>query len=112
MYGRHFKIISDHACLHWLKRVVSPNMRLARWMLTLQGFDFTIEYKPGSCHKDADALSRYPVTETYIDKPKEEVPTFVIPLRSVPELQRADPKYANVIKQLELKKPCKGAQSL
>ena len=43
VYGRHFKIISDHACLHWLKRVVSPNMRLARWMLTLQGFDFTIE---------------------------------------------------------------------
>ena len=29
-------------------------------MLFLQMFDYTIEYRPGKCHSNADALSRRP----------------------------------------------------
>ena len=32
--------------------------RLAWWTLTLQGYGFTIQYRPGKDHDNADALSR------------------------------------------------------
>ena len=35
-----------------------PTERLAKWDLTFQGYDFTIQYRPGKDHGNADALSR------------------------------------------------------
>ena len=40
--------------------VKDTTSRLARWSLTLQGYDFTIIHKPGKLNQDADALSRHP----------------------------------------------------
>jgi hypothetical protein len=40
--------------------VNKPNLsgRLARWILLLEEFDYTMEYKPGHMHKQIDHLSR------------------------------------------------------
>ncbi|OWZ08376.1 LOW QUALITY PROTEIN: Gag-pol fusion protein [Phytophthora megakarya] len=64
LYGRRFSIVTDHAALKWL--MTSPNLtgKLHRWALTLQKFEFTVEYRPGSSNVVADALSRAPVAAT------------------------------------------------
>ncbi|OWY99881.1 reverse transcriptase, partial [Phytophthora megakarya] len=64
LYGRRFTIVTDHSALKWL--MTSPNLagNLHRWALTLQEFDFEVQYRPGSTNVVADALSRAPVVAT------------------------------------------------
>ena len=58
LHGRLFTIITDHQALTWLQRMKDPTGRLARWLLTLQEYTFTIVHKPGRRHANADYLSR------------------------------------------------------
>ena len=60
--GLHFEIITDHQALTFLTRKSShpQGIRLQRWMLRLQQFDFTISYRKGG-ENLADFLSRRPV---------------------------------------------------
>ena len=57
--GKHFTVVTDHYGLKWLQTQELKGKR-ARWMLRLQPYDFTVEYKEGKKHKNADALSRIP----------------------------------------------------
>ena len=61
--GIKFKVITDHSALKWLMNAKDLSHSYARWAVYLQGFDFSIEYKPGKYHQDADMLSR-PVIES------------------------------------------------
>ena len=58
LYGRKFKIVSDHKPLKWIVSVKDPGSRLLRWRIQLEEYDFQIEYKPGVQNANADALSR------------------------------------------------------
>ena len=74
LYGRKFSILSDHKPLQYLLGETKgiPTMasaRLQRWALTLSAYDYTIGYKPGDQHANADALSRLPLPDHPKDVP-------------------------------------------
>jgi hypothetical protein len=62
LLGRHFTLVTDHQPLQTiyggssLPKVASA--RLARWAITLQSFDYTVQYRPGSALPHVDAISR------------------------------------------------------
>jgi hypothetical protein len=58
LYGRKFKIYTDHRPLVWLMNLKEPNSKLVRWRLKLEEFDYEIMYKKGKKNTNADALSR------------------------------------------------------
>lgn len=58
LYGRKFKIVTDQRPLVWLHNLKEPNSKLVRWKLRLEEYDYTVEYKKGSCNTNADCLSR------------------------------------------------------
>ncbi|KAE8977386.1 hypothetical protein PF011_g23668 [Phytophthora fragariae] len=64
LYGRRFSIVTDHIALKWLMTGKEPAGRLHRWSLTLQEYDFDIQYRLGKENHVADALSRGPVPVT------------------------------------------------
>lgn len=65
--GMTFKIVTDHASLKWLMSQKDLSGRLARWSLSLQSYNFTIEHRKGSANIVPDALSRAFVEELDID---------------------------------------------
>ena len=51
LYGRHFKVRSDHGSLRWLINFKICEGALARILETLAIYDFEIEFRQGSRHK-------------------------------------------------------------
>ena len=60
LLGRQFLVRSDHQALTYLFRLKEPKGRIARWIEILSAYNFTIEYRAGNKHGNADALSRCP----------------------------------------------------
>lgn len=58
LFGRHFKIKTDHKPLKWLESLKEPNSKLVRWKLLLSEYDYEIDYINGKENKVADSLSR------------------------------------------------------
>lgn len=58
LFGRKFKIVTDHKPLTWLFSIKDPGSRLVRWRLKLEEFDYEVIYKAGKNNTNADALSR------------------------------------------------------
>jgi hypothetical protein len=58
LYGRKFKIASDHKPLTWIMNLKDPGSRLLRWRIKLEEYDYEIVYKKGALNTNADALSR------------------------------------------------------
>jgi hypothetical protein len=57
LYGRKFKVRSDHGALSWLFNFKNSEGQLTRWFELLASYDFKIEHKAGRSHNNADALS-------------------------------------------------------
>ena len=58
LYGRQFKVYTDHRALKWLLNLQDPSSRLTRWAVKLSEYDFVVEHRPNSKMRHADALSR------------------------------------------------------
>ena len=57
LLGRKFQLMTDNRALKWL-HTIQPKGRIARWIMDLQEFDFTVSHRPGASNQNADALSR------------------------------------------------------
>ena len=63
LLGRHFTLRTDHGSLTWLSNFREPDGQLARWITSLQEYDFSVEHRQGRSHNNADALSRCPYNQ-------------------------------------------------
>ncbi|UYV85027.1 ATP2C1, partial [Cordylochernes scorpioides] len=60
IFGREFKVVTDHSALTWLANVRDPCSRLTRWGLKLMEHDFEIVHRARRKNVAPDALSRNP----------------------------------------------------
>jgi hypothetical protein len=60
LLGRRFRVRTDHQALVWLFTLREPKGRIARWIEILSSYDFSVEYRMGKKHLNADAMSRCP----------------------------------------------------
>lgn len=58
LYGRKFKLYTDHQPLTYIFNMRDPSSKLVRWRLLLEEFDYEIIYRKGKQNVVADALSR------------------------------------------------------
>ena len=80
IYGRDFKIQSDHMPLLGLMsddKLISPlaSARIQRWALTLSNYQYHLRYKQGAQNTNTDGLSRLrvPTPATEVPVPAEVV---------------------------------------
>ena len=64
LYGREFKLVTDHQPLKWLMTNQKLTGKHARWALILSEYQMEIQHRAGLCHSNADGLSRNPVSST------------------------------------------------
>ena len=95
LLGNHFTVVMDHQALKGLMSLRDPTGRLAWWALTLQRYDFTIQYRPGKDHGNADDLSRRVYT---ISQQPMLPPTSAEELRNA---QNRDDKLQLLIRYLQ-----------
>ncbi|XP_064620321.1 uncharacterized protein LOC135483366 [Lineus longissimus] len=60
LLGKPFICRVDHMALKWLFSLKDPKGRVARWIEILSAYQFTLEWRPGKKHQNADSMSRCP----------------------------------------------------
>ena len=73
LYGNKFTLLTDHRPLTTILSPVksTPSMaaaRMQRWALLLSAHNYTIQYRKGALHANADGLSRLPLPHVATDK--------------------------------------------
>lgn len=66
--GHETLVRTDHSPLVWLQKNVAKTNRLARWVMALREYNFTLLHKPGKAHVVPDYLSRDPIQKRPEDK--------------------------------------------
>ena len=104
LLGRQFQIVTDNRALTWLHSV-EPKGRIARWIMKLQEFDFTISHRPGGANQNADALSRLnhqsETVQTVSGNSALSCVVNLLPDISLFDSQHADPHISKVIELKE-----------
>jgi len=94
VYGVKFTVVTDHCPLTGLKFAKDASSgKLHRWAVRLSEFDFTVEYKKGKKHSDADGLSRLPRTDDMVEPPEFNIKEPDCPLEfPILHLEKRDMK--------------------
>jgi hypothetical protein len=124
LYGRHFKIYTDHKPLKYIHSAQMKNPKIQRWALEISSFGGTIEYIQGSRNVNADFLSRIKCKQSpmepmgisvlnsdFLDipdmtKPSQDsnvydiLPSLPEPSIDITSMQEADDKIKEIIGQL------------
>ena len=61
IFGRHFTVLTDHSALSKCLKTSNPSSRLTRWILNLQEYNFSIDWRPRHLNKVANACTRLPL---------------------------------------------------
>ena len=74
IFSCHFTILSDHKLLQHLfkQSSVTPTLasaQIQRWALILGAYHYTIQYKPGREHANADVMSRLSLSDVPTNVP-------------------------------------------
>ena len=69
LYGRKFKILSDHNPLAYLENMKTKSKRINKWRLELAEYEKEIIYKKGINNQNADALSRMEAFNVNVENP-------------------------------------------
>ncbi|KAK3283157.1 hypothetical protein CYMTET_9141 [Cymbomonas tetramitiformis] len=64
LHGVHFTLVTDHSPLTTLMEKADLQGQHLRWAISLQEFDFTVQYRPGAKNSNIDVPSRYPLPST------------------------------------------------
>ncbi len=109
LYGKKFKVRTDHGSLRWLMKFKNPEGQIARWLEVLSSYDMNIVHRPGRMHQNADGLSRVRCeqcgldnSETVVFTNSGEATAFVNQIdaheiTSLREAQEADPQISKVL---------------
>lgn len=62
---------TDHALMR-LPRFKNPEQQVARWIERLQQYDFDLEHRSGTNHRNADELSRRSRPKEYVQFSQEK----------------------------------------
>ena len=104
MYGKSFKIYTDHLRNTLLVTKSSPHHRVERWMMRLQLYEFDMKYKPGSQNILADFLSRLQEIEPEMEAEEDYFYQLVANIETVGVKSTMNYQIANneLYKQMEL----------
>jgi hypothetical protein len=73
LQGQPFTVVTDNWAVKHFQTQPHLNRRQARWMETLQEYDFTLEHRPGATNVVPDALSRRPDFQSSEERLPESV---------------------------------------
>ncbi|CAM6093914.1 unnamed protein product [Calypogeia fissa] len=85
---------TDHSSLKYLVNQIDLSGRIARWVLLLKEYDFSVEVRPGKHHENVDFLSR-------ISGPENEAPlNDRFPNEDLFHVELEDSLYGDIIRLL------------
>lgn len=95
LLGSNFKIVTD--CKAFVQTMSKKDtcLRIARWALQIEEFNYSIEHRPGSSMRHVDALSRYPVSVNFIQERSDGLIT------QIQEAQKKDPELLRIMEEIQ-----------
>ena len=95
LLGRKFRVRSDHQPLRWLFKLRDPSGQVARWLEILSAYDFTVDYRQGKKHNNADGLSRIPCDPRACECPSDD--DSYLPCGPCPKCHRSTDKMSGLV---------------